>query len=726
MQREILFEALKMNIARKRRKRWYKVLSAMAAVVVFVTTYAMILPVITMENEYICGLDEHAHSDSCWYTPLIDTDRRLECPFELHEHEENCFFFDKQICGYADFAVHSHDSACFDDEGILICSIEEHKEHKHTDKCYKEEKHYCCGIEESEGHIHGDGCYSLPQIICGISEQGHIHSEECYGDPILLCSDEGVEGHIHGVECYDMLPLICGQEERMPHVHSKECMSSPELLCQLEESIAHTHSESCGVAIEKVLICSLEEIELHTHEKECFDIFNNLICKKIQVLEHQHSEDCFTEHEHSEDCWQADEGSEAQLICGYHVHGAECRDEEGELVCAEPRMICGLEEHEHSDSCRRQEEEGLAELSFVVPEEYLAYISSELRFPYTVSVSKGSTLADASVLPQISVITEDSAYTQEYHWITADGFPAEDSMLIESDMGFTLRLYPQQEAEKAKLVNISFVYGAESLLKRSVLSGTVISTLIDHDVQQKLDEIKTNTFRFEGWYRIDSEGNEQALEYGLTTAEEDTVYHAKFREYVPVIFHDIDPDGNDYEHSPVEYYVPVGESISQQQKLMLAEGSSVADCRWYKADGEVFAGDVPVAEAMELYTYTYRLSLELGDSEEAEPAEQQEEAQTFALLSFRAAPAADTAQDSGKDEYVAINKREGEPLSEEDFLVDGVDYTDYLWTDPDGNEINADSLVGTSLTSNYAIALAAVQSYTIKYNINISHNNIFG
>ena len=91
MQREILFEALKLNIARKRRKRWYRVLSAMAAVVVFCTTYAMILPVITMEKEFICGLEEHAHTEACWYTPVINTNRCLECSLEVHVHDETCF-----------------------------------------------------------------------------------------------------------------------------------------------------------------------------------------------------------------------------------------------------------------------------------------------------------------------------------------------------------------------------------------------------------------------------------------------------------------------------------------------------------------------------------------------------------------------------------------------------------------------------------------------------------
>lgn len=37
--------------ARRRKKRWYRVMSFLAAVVVFCTTYALILPAVTVENK---------------------------------------------------------------------------------------------------------------------------------------------------------------------------------------------------------------------------------------------------------------------------------------------------------------------------------------------------------------------------------------------------------------------------------------------------------------------------------------------------------------------------------------------------------------------------------------------------------------------------------------------------------------------------------------------------
>ena len=55
----------------KRRSHWRRLLMALACVVVFCTTYALILPAITLENPEaldapVCGLEEHIHSESCF------------------------------------------------------------------------------------------------------------------------------------------------------------------------------------------------------------------------------------------------------------------------------------------------------------------------------------------------------------------------------------------------------------------------------------------------------------------------------------------------------------------------------------------------------------------------------------------------------------------------------------------------------------------------------------
>ena len=58
-----------------RKKRWHKVVSLLCAITVFITTYAMILPAITLGNDdlslYSCGLQEHEHTDACYKRTLI-------------------------------------------------------------------------------------------------------------------------------------------------------------------------------------------------------------------------------------------------------------------------------------------------------------------------------------------------------------------------------------------------------------------------------------------------------------------------------------------------------------------------------------------------------------------------------------------------------------------------------------------------------------------------------
>jgi hypothetical protein len=58
----------KLNIKHKRKGRWYRLMSILAAIVVFCTTYALILPAITMEKKTYCGITDeaHEHSEECY------------------------------------------------------------------------------------------------------------------------------------------------------------------------------------------------------------------------------------------------------------------------------------------------------------------------------------------------------------------------------------------------------------------------------------------------------------------------------------------------------------------------------------------------------------------------------------------------------------------------------------------------------------------------------------
>ena len=77
----------------KNRSIWHVFVRVMACVVVFCTTYALILPVITMEQECICGMEEHIHTESCYAQDGVmeEDSPKLICGQEEHYHTEDCY-----------------------------------------------------------------------------------------------------------------------------------------------------------------------------------------------------------------------------------------------------------------------------------------------------------------------------------------------------------------------------------------------------------------------------------------------------------------------------------------------------------------------------------------------------------------------------------------------------------------------------------------------------------
>ena len=82
--------------------------AAVAALVVFATTYAMILPAVTASVP-TCGIEEHTHTEACYRT-----EKRLICD----NTDEN----------------HAHTEDCYTEQQVLVCGLEAHT---HTDECYE-------------------------------------------------------------------------------------------------------------------------------------------------------------------------------------------------------------------------------------------------------------------------------------------------------------------------------------------------------------------------------------------------------------------------------------------------------------------------------------------------------------------------------------------------------------------------------------------------------------
>lgn len=175
MNRDIHSQAEQLNKKHRRKRTWYKILSVPICLVVFVTTYALILPAITMEStpDTYCGITEHVHTDDCYEIPATPAHKEIRCAAGADP-------------GEGEYIVHRHDGFCFDDSGELMCTLPEQDEHVHTDDCYDGDS-LACGLVTGIAHQHTADCVvSVPAtepqgLVCTVEE--HKHTEACFIDP---------------------------------------------------------------------------------------------------------------------------------------------------------------------------------------------------------------------------------------------------------------------------------------------------------------------------------------------------------------------------------------------------------------------------------------------------------------------------------------------------------------------------------------------------------------
>ena len=482
-------EAVRVNI---RHRQWQHALLAMAAVVVFITVYMLILPAITMTGP-TCGLEEHTHSDSCYElrlvcgleeTPEGDTahvhgpacyeqQQVLTCGQEEgsgHTHTDACMGC---VCGQEEGAGHTHTDACYADVTVeeLTCTQEESAGHTHDASCYTVEEELTCGMSEGEGgHEHDDGCCDpeTGELTCGMSEGegGHEHDEGCYTQTeTLTCTQEESAGHTHDASCYTQTverQLVCGQEETEGHVHTDACMG---YTCGQEESAGHTHTEACYTT-QDVLICG--ESAGHTHTDACYE--QVLVC---QIPEHTHTEECYAsgeeapveeipeedvplgeyacgkeEHAHTQDCYDAG----GNLICALeeHTHDESCLAEElPEYICGKEEhahtedcydaggnLICALEEHAHDETCLPVEQEPGA-FPEELPEGYGEYEYEDADTGLSVLAYAPEGAFEEDVELQAQVLDQDSdAYADAQANLEEAGDLDEDTSMVALDIAF--------------------------------------------------------------------------------------------------------------------------------------------------------------------------------------------------------------------------------------------------------------------------------------------------
>ncbi len=172
MNRDIQLQAEQLNNKHRRKRIWHRILSVPVCIVVFITTYAMILPAITLEStpDTYCGIEEHIHGNECYETPGVPEHKDIKCSLENNSDA-------------GEYIIHKHDSFCFNDSGELICKLPEQTEHTHTEECY-ESSVLVCAKEKAVIHQHNSDCMvtipaTEPQgLMCTKNE--HKHTESCF------------------------------------------------------------------------------------------------------------------------------------------------------------------------------------------------------------------------------------------------------------------------------------------------------------------------------------------------------------------------------------------------------------------------------------------------------------------------------------------------------------------------------------------------------------------
>ena len=182
-----------------RTRRYFAM--ALAGVVVFTTTYALILPAITLEREEAArmpGMTVGTHA----------TATLLDCKQPVHQHTDACYAEvngeKKLVCGQADYVYHTHDANCYDADGNLICKLPEVKpgdegvapQHTHVLSCYEYGPHGENALQMGWVTMNPDGTLTGGEehLICDqVEVKTHQHTADCFHEEAVEEKSSGEE-----------------------------------------------------------------------------------------------------------------------------------------------------------------------------------------------------------------------------------------------------------------------------------------------------------------------------------------------------------------------------------------------------------------------------------------------------------------------------------------------------------------------------------------------------
>ncbi len=177
-------------------------------------------------------------------------------------------------------------------------------------------------------------------MLCGYDEE-HAHTDDCYiTERVLVCAL--LEGWSYAETEED--------EPKADEIAVETAVDEPDVIEVETEPETETESET-----ELPEPCDKPEIELHEHDVTCYDL-DRVICGKLGLTFHQHTDDC------EGICYTVEKIplDAKELTCTPeetpgHTHTALCY--------GTWELICGKEEHTHTEVCRQETAEATYEIA---------------------------------------------------------------------------------------------------------------------------------------------------------------------------------------------------------------------------------------------------------------------------------------------------------------------------------------------------------------------------
>ena len=389
----------------EKRRRWRRAVSVLACAVVFCTTYALILPAITLSAEPKCGLEEHTHTEDCYETRLVCG--QAEDP-ETDPGQAEDPATDPAGSQEAAGPAHVHTDACY--EQVLTC---EKPEHTHTDACWSDP----AAAEDPKDWEPQDltGDWNRDTLAIALAQEGYRPSEDYFtvddtGEHIGYTRYGDWSGDPFG-EWNLSFAAFClhfagAAEEAFPAETSAEAwrtaLDALDLYQPLEGAIPgdliFLDSDGDGAADRVGIFTGWQEAEPEDGAASAQPE------QRFAVMEGNLDGEAAQAHYDPEDAAllgraSPDEAADAWYLCGekVHIHGEDCYDETGTLTC-------GKTEHIHSENCQFPESR-----SFTYEDEALSLTVTVLTpAPLPEGTELTVTEEDASTLAMADADTEEN------------------------------------------------------------------------------------------------------------------------------------------------------------------------------------------------------------------------------------------------------------------------------------------------------------------------------